>query len=483
MSNLEQEFAPFRQDIVGVDLAIPTLEGEKPLTYLDFTAMGRLTKSVLEQEARVAPYLGNTHTSATFVGRFSSELYHRSSQKIAEHVNASAGDVVLFKGSGSTAAICWFQEMLFLKAWECEFGPAPVVINSRMEHHSNDISWRHTDASHAYVNKGADGLPDLNHLETLCIEIAASGRPILASFTACSNVTGIVTPYHEMARIVHNHGGKCFFDFSAGLPYMQVDMHPSDPAQALDAIFYSPHKCLGGPGASGVVVFDSALYRRKIPVDPGGGTVIWVNPFEEESFIPDIVVREDGGTPPVLQGYRAALAFGLKEKMQPERMAARKEEILEVVFSELANIPGIHILEERHRKRQATVSFVHDSLHYMLIVQALSDVFGIQVRGGCSCAGVYGHDLFKIDQEKSNFITKQLDAGNCINKPGWVRASFHPTTTDQEVHSFVSALKTICEQPAKFRDMYDYNAWSNEFKLKTRYGAVPPTPNVDDFFL
>lgn len=482
MTSLEDTFSPFRNDIIGIGREIPVLDGSAPLNYLDFTAMGRLTQGVLKQEERAAALLGNTHTAANYIGRFSTDLYHRSALTIAEHVHGSPGDVVLFKGSGSSGAIHFFQDMLFLRRWDPAFGPTPVVLNTRLEHHSNDISWRHTDAEHRYINNGTNGLPDLGHLEELCKQVNRESRPLLASVTACSNVTGVVLPYHEMAKIVHAHGGRCFFDFSAGFPYLDINMHPADPAEALDAIFYSPHKCLGGPGASGVVVFDSALYCRNVPVEPAGGTVVWVNPYEEEGFIPDIAAREDGGTPPILQGYRAALAVKLKEKMEPERMAARKEEILETVFSGLRAIPGITILEERHRKRQATVSFISDDLHYMLIVQALSDIFGIQVRGGCSCAGVLGHDLFQINEEQSRTITGELDAGICTRKPGWVRASFHPTTTDTEVGQFLSSLRFLCENPAEIKSMYLYDPFKNEFSLQPKYGQVPAIPAMDSFF-
>ncbi|MCB0383055.1 MAG: aminotransferase class V-fold PLP-dependent enzyme, partial [Psychroserpens sp.] len=237
----------------------------------------------------------------------------------------------------------------------------------------------------------------------------------------------------EIAELMHKHGGVCFVDFACSAPYVDIDMHPENEEQALDAIFFSPHKFLGGPGTSGVLVFNKKLYHNMIPDCPGGGTVSWTNPWGEHKYIDNIEDREDGGTPGFLQTIKTALAIKLKEAMGVEHILKREHELTSIIFNELSGIDNVNILAGQHQDRLGVISFYIDDLHYNLGVKLLNDRFGIQTRGGCSCAGTYGHFLLHVDQKTSHELTNEISIGDLVRKPGWIRMSIHPTTTNAEM--------------------------------------------------
>ena len=286
----------------------------------------------------------------------------------------------------------------------------------------------------------------------------------IGSFTACSNVTGIITPYHELAKIMHQNGGFCFVDFAASAPYVQIDMHPEDPEKQLDAIFFSPDKFLGGPGTCGVLVFNEKLYKSNIPDNPGGGNVKWTNPSGAYQYSDVIEVKEDGGTPGFLQVIRTALSLELKGQMKVENIKNREKELLDLCYAEFQKIPGLVILGDIKTERIGCVSFIIEDIHYNLIVRLLNDRFGIQVRGGWSCASTYAHYLFDIDAEKSKVITTELLDKNQTNKPGWVRLSLHPIMTNKELLFICDAIRQVTLNYQEWQKEYQYNSGSNEFE-------------------
>ncbi|MEZ5011249.1 MAG: aminotransferase class V-fold PLP-dependent enzyme [Bacteroidales bacterium] len=240
-------------------------------------------------------------------------------------------------------------------------------------------------------------------------------------------------------------------------------MHPDDPMEKLDAIFFSPHKFLGGPGSAGVLVFDSALYNNEVPDNPGGGTVDWTNPWGEYKYVDDIEAREDGGTPGFLQVIRAALAIKLKEQMGTEMIRRREEEMVSYMLPELRKIPGLNILADNVDKRLGVISFYNTGIHYNLMVKLLSDLYGIQVRGGCACAGTYGHFLLDVSYDKSHNIVEKINSGDLSDKPGWVRLSLHPTMKESELEYFVKAVEYIVSNIEDLKKKYCYNSKKNEF--------------------
>jgi len=244
---------------------------------------------------------------------------------------------------------------------------------------------------------------------------------------------------------------------------VDINMHPGDPVEKLDAILFSPHKFLGGPGTPGVLIFDSNLYKNKVPDNPGGGTVDWTNPWGIHKFVNNIEAREDGGTPAFLQTIKAALCINLKEKITTQKIEEREKELVNLAFIELLKIPGVIILAANVRERLGAVSFYIKNIHYNLVVKLLNDRFGVQVRGGCSCAGTYGHYLLHVDPATSQHITDRINSGDFSEKPGWVRMSIHPTMTNDDLLFSINAINEIIKNADVWSKDYSYNSHSNEF--------------------
>ncbi len=470
--SLEEHFQAFREGIIGQEMTFETPYGVKRLMYADWTASGRLYEPIEKRMmGELGPFVANTHTETSTMGKVMTLAYHEAREIIKKHVNANHEDVLITCGTGMTGALVKFQRILGLKLpepWSKQVQLSdhdrPVVFVSHMEHHSNQTSWLETLAEVVIIPANQDGKLCLNQFANLLTKYAHRPHKI-ASITACSNVTGIETPYQEVARMVHAAGGKCFVDFACSAPYVPIDMHPeAQDGSHLDAIFFSPHKFLGGPGSSGVLIFNKSLYRNQVPDAPGGGTVSWTNPWGGHKYFDDIEVREDGGTPGFLQAIRAAFSIRLKEKMGVENILEREHELLQILMPGLKTIPGFHILAGHIEERLGVISFYIERLHFNLGVRLLNDRFGIQVRGGCSCAGTYGHYLLEIDPNRSKSITDEIDQGMLSSKPGWIRMSIHPTMTNEEAHYLVDACRQVAQNWEEWGRDYRYNPKSNEFE-------------------
>jgi selenocysteine lyase/cysteine desulfurase len=468
---MEDYFKKFRDNIIGIDQTFTSPFGEQKIIYGDWIASGRLYKPIEDALTnQFGPFVGNTHTDASETGTLMTKSYHHAQHIIKQHVNAGPNDVIINAGSGMTTVINKLQRILgfrstarILNRENITQEERPVVFITHMEHHSNHTSWLETIADVVQLMPDKDLLVDTGQLQRE-LEKYKDRKMKIGSFTACSNVTGISTPYHEMARIMHENGGVCFVDFAASAPYLPIDMHPADPMEALDAIFFSPHKFLGGPGSSGIMVFNSALYTCKVPDNPGGGTVDWTNPWGEFKYVDDIEAREDGGTPGFLQTIKAALSIKLKEQMGVERMRIREEELVRVVFEELPKIPRLHILADNIHYRLGIISFYLEEVHFNLVVKLLNDRFGIQVRGGCACAGTYGHFLLDVSYDQSKHITDLINFGDLSQKPGWIRLSLHPTMTNDELYYILDAIKQIQTHHSEWAVDYIYLNKTNEFR-------------------
>ena len=468
---MDAYFKKFRENIIGIDQTFDSPYGTKKIIYADWIASGRLYRPIEEVlMQQFGPFVGNTHTETSETGTLMTKAYHYAQRIIKEHVHAGPNDVIINAGSGMTTVINKLQRILGFRSMvkfchqDCfAKDDRPVVFITHMEHHSNHTSWLETIADVVQLMPDKDLLVDLIQLRSE-LEKYKNRKMKIGSFTACSNVTGISTPYHKMARTMHEYGGLCFIDFAASAPYATINMHPEDPMEALDAIFFSPHKFLGGPGSSGVMVFNSSIYTCKVPDNPGGGTVDWTNPWGEFKYVDDIEAREDGGTPGFLQTIKAALCIRLKEQMGVELMKIREEELVKIVFEEMPKIPQLHILADNIRDRLGIISFYLEDIHFNLVVKLLNDQFGIQVRGGCACAGTYGHFLLHVSHDQSKHITELINFGDLSQKPGWIRLSLHPTMTDDELYFILEAIKQVQLNYPDWKKDYIYNNKTNEFK-------------------
>jgi len=472
--NLEHYFSQFREHIIGIDQKFDTPYGKQDLVYCDWTASGRLYRPIEEKICnQFGPFVANTHTETSTSGAAMTLAYHEARNIIKRHVNANSNDVLITTGSGMTGVVNKFQRILGLKVSESlkdyttiPEDLKPIVFVSHMEHHSNQTSWLETIADVEVVPCDDAGLVCLNEFEN-CIKKYQHRKVKIASITSCSNVTGIKTPYHDVAKLIHKYNGLCFVDFACCAPYVDINMHPENEDEMLDAIFFSPHKFLGGPGSSGVLIFNKSLYKNTVPDNPGGGTVSYTNPWGEHDYFDDVETREDGGTPGFLQTIKIALAVQLKEKMGAKNIEEREEKINKVIFKTLESLEGVKILAPNHKKRLSIFSFYFEKYHFNLVVKLLNDRFGIQTRGGCSCAGTYGHFLLNVDQETSNRIKGQILEGCNTEKPGWVRLSLHPTVTNNELDFICKSLTELSENIEDWSKDYKYDAIKNDYVHKT----------------
>lgn len=497
VTELEQYFAKFRENIIGTEKTFTSAYGEKKIVYADWTASGRCYTPIEEcLQQSLMPYLANTHTETTVTGTLMTRAYEEAKAIVKKHVNAGKEDILIFTGSGMTGAVNKLQRILGLRIPErimdyvqkdklpnvedvkedavkiheifsnylqLDEALKPIVFVTHMEHHSNQTTWLETIATVEIIGSDSNGNVDLEHFKIL-LEKYKHRQNKIAAVTGCSNVTGIETPYYAIAKLIHQYNGLCFVDFACSAPYIKMDMHPAEEGTHLDAIYFSPHKFLGGPGTPGVLIFNKKIYKNIIPDQPGGGTVVYTNPWKFHEYITDIEHREDGGTPPFLQGIKVAMSIKLKEKMGEGNMLKREEELLEKIFERLENIPNIEILEGKNKKRLGVVSFIVKGAHYNLIVKLLNDKYGIQTRGGCACAGTYGHLLLHVDAIKSYEVLDSIHSGNLSCKPGWIRLSIHPTMTTAEADYILDAIEETSKNYREWMKDYRYDEHRNEYE-------------------
>lgn len=473
-SQLEHYFSKFRGNTIGVNHTFESAYGEQKLLYADWVASGRLYVPIEDiMLNKIGPMIANTHSFSSETGKTSTYAYNHAREVIKKHVNANESDVLVATGTGMTAALSKLQRIIGLRhGSNANSTDKPVVFITHMEHHSNQVSWYESNADVVVLTPDENNLVDPKKL-TQALEKYADRTIKIGSFTGCSNVTGIITPYHELAKIMHQNNGYCFVDFAASAPYVSIDMHPEDQEEQLDAIFFSPHKFLGGPGTSGILVFNEKLYKSNFPDNPGGGNVKSTNPWGEYHYSDNIEVREDGGTPGFLQVIRTALSLKLKDQMGVENIKKREKELLNLCYTEFQKIPGLSVLGDIKTDRIGCVSFLIEDIHYNLIVRLLNDRFGIQVRGGWSCASTYAHYLFDIDKVKSKEITNELLQKNQTNKPGWVRLSLHPIMTNEELLFISDAIQQVVLHHKRWQKDYQHNSATNE------YESIVKEENID----
>jgi selenocysteine lyase/cysteine desulfurase len=478
----------FRGQIIGRDLAFRTPFGLRHMFYADHTASGRSLRSVEEKLLRIERSYANTHTEDDYSGKYVTRLFHGAERRIKELVNAGEQGKIFLAGSGSTGALKKLQEIigvslppvtkerLFGAAAAAGFdlaaageGRKPVVFIGPYEHHTNEIMWREAFAEVVVVGFGPDGNLDLDALERSLGDSSYRDRTRFGSFSAGSNITGIRTRVHDVARICHRNGVPVFFDYAAVAPYVRIDMN-RDTESYFDAIFFSPHKFLGGPGSCGVLVMNERLYRADLPpTTAGGGTVVYVGP-KFHDFSEDIETRESAGTPPILQTIRAALAMEVKEKIGVRMISAIDTAYLKRFIANLKAEPNIRFVG-RYDAEDLTpiVSFniahCDRMLHPKLVTKLLNDLFGIQSRAGCSCAGPYGHALLDIDDSTSLRYRDIISCGWQGLKPGWVRINLHYTFTPEDVEFLIRAVRFIAERGSAFLRQYAFDFKTGEWSF------------------
>jgi selenocysteine lyase/cysteine desulfurase len=499
--NCTLDFDFLRSQIIGADAPVTTPFGERLMVYADYTASGRCLDLIEKYLQNLQRIYANTHTEDDISGRSMTHLLEQAENSIKQSVNAGPDGRIISVGSGATGAIDKLQQIIgvalppatrrILTAMLRDLLGAeadvrfseylgrhqPVVFVGPYEHHSNEISWRENLATVVAVNLNSEGAIDLQQLESLLQDPAYQGRTRIGSFSAASNVTGMRSPVHEIAALLHQYDAIACFDYAASAPYVEIDMNPPPGKYAgdasLDAVFISPHKFLGGPGSTGTLVFNKRIYQRDLPPSvSAGGTVDYVGPTSQD-FIQNIEEREKAGTPGVLQILKAGLAFQVKDHLGVEAIEKREGELLRRTFERWLDNPNIEILGNLDPDRRISiVSFnLKDDcgkyLHPKFVTTLLNDLFGVQSRAGCSCAGPYGHRLLDIDFEQSEQYRKWINKGFSGIKPGWCRISLHYAMDDIEVDYILDAIEFVADHGFRFLPLYNFDMHSGAWLHKT----------------
>lgn len=454
-----QVIEQLQSGLIGKKAEIDGPFGARPLIYADYVASGRALLQIEEFILElVLPYYANSHTEASFCGGFMTRLRAAARAYIASCCGATADHAVIFAGSGATAGLNRLVSLLGVSA-AVDLGRKARVIIGPYEHHSNILPWRESGAEVVEIAEAESGGPDIDALSSV-LHHSGHFDLTIAAFSAASNVTGVLTDVGLVTRMVKSAGGRIVWDYAGAGPYLPIEMCPAADAE-IDAVVVSPHKFIGGPGASGVLIVRRDAVASRVPSWPGGGTVRFVSP-KSHDYSEKIEAREEAGTPNVIGDIRAALAFAVKSAIGVDFMQQRNEELKRRALLAWCNVPGLELLGSVSAPRLPIFSFRlkgkgDEYIHQQLVTRLLSDLYGIQARGGCACAGPYAHRLLGIDDATSEQLRRDILSGNEIRKPGFTRLNLSVLLQDDEVDFILTAVAELAGCANAYVPQYAYD--------------------------
>ncbi|MGA1180304.1 MAG: aminotransferase class V-fold PLP-dependent enzyme [Marivivens sp.] len=467
--------ALLRKGLVGEGVMVEGPMGPKKMIYADYIASGRALMQVEWAVLNdILPYYANSHTEGSLCGATMTRLRREARAFIAGECGVDERHAVIFTGSGATSALNRIVGLLGVNDAVAR-DEAPLVLIGPYEHHSNILPWRESGAEVIEIPEAVNGGPDMQALEAALK--GGQGRLMVGSFSAASNVSGIVTDVTEVTRLLKRHGALAVWDYAGGGPYLTVDMAAGTDAE-IDAVALSPHKFVGGPGASGVLIVRKAAVTHKRPtITTGGGTVRFVSPWGHD-YLQDVIAREEAGTPNVIGDIRAGLVFAVKAAIGQDRLDARHDTLRQRALDAWHGLPGLQIMGNPEADRALPFFSIRlvdetgkDRLHPLLLTRILSDCFGIQARGGCACAGPYGHRLLGIDEETSEAIRARILKGDAMLKPGWTRFNLSALMNDEKADKVIDAIRLIAFNPERYAALYSFDAAAGDFTLRRKSAA------------
>lgn len=455
--------------VIGHDILVDGPFGSHPLVYADHAASGRALRQVEEFVfAKVLPFYANPHSRASFCGRRINALRAEARRRVAQACSADEGYEVIFTGAGATAGIQKLVHLLELSnPAQAGKTDAPLIVLGPYEHHSNLLPWRESGTETIELPESEECCgPCPKALESVLKE--AHGRKVVCSFSAGSNVTGSLVEVERITRLAKNHGALVIWDYAGAGPYLPINMLPAKDA-AIDAVAVSPHKMLGGPGATGVLVVRRDAVAINRPTAAGGGTVRYVTSADHD-FSLDLGTREEAGTPNTIGDIRAALAFEVKAALNRAGCSTVGRDHASRARMRWSEHPNLQMLGPNSPDRLPIIAFRMTGkdgqlIHHQLITQLLSDKYGIQARGGCACAGPYVHRLLSIDEDGAQILRRAVLAGDELAKPGFVRLSFSSCMAQNTADFIINAVSEVAGQIDELAKLYRHDAAEAVFEF------------------
>ena len=452
-----------RAGLIGRGMMVDGPFGEKPMLYADYVASGRAVRQIEEAILEhVLPIYANSHTESSWCGEAITSLRQAARDEIAHLCGADSDHAVIFTGSGATTGLNRLVHLLGVDKAVAN-GRGATIILGPYEHHSNILPWRESGARVIELPEAEHGGLDLDALDQA---LASATGLVIGSFSAASNVSGILTDVAAVTLRLKAAGALSVWDYAGGGPYLPISMTPA-PDAPIDAIALSPHKFVGGPAASGLLVIRRDAVAATVPTFPGGGTVRFVN-SDVQDYSLDIAEREEAGTPNIIGDIRAALTLILKDVIGTARIGAIDSALARDMMGEIAAMEHVSVLGHTDTARLPIFSIVvtdrsGQPFHPQYITRLLSDYFGIQARGGCACAGPYGHQLLHIDRAMSDRLRQKILAGDLTEKPGFTRFSLNYLMTGEEVAHITEALRQLPELAEQMRSAYAFDGGTGTF--------------------